>query len=63
MGRGDKMAELREAFSLKEYCRLPEGAQEGRGMEQRIDTDLQVGVGGTGLGVCVGGGEIWGKGT
>lgn len=49
------MAELREALSLQEYCGLPEEAQKGRGMEQRIDTDLQVGVGGAGLGVCVGG--------
>lgn len=57
------MAELREALSLKEFCRLPERAQKGRGMEQRIHTDLPVRVGGTGLGVCVGGGEIWGEGT
>jgi hypothetical protein len=55
VGGGDKMAELREAPFLKEYCRLPEKAQKGRGMEQKIHTDLQVGVGGAGLGVCVGG--------
>lgn len=53
--------ELREALSVREFCCLSEGAQKGRGMEQRINIDLQVGVVGAWLGVCVGGVKFGGK--
>lgn len=49
-GAGGQSQEKWETPSQGTLCSLSEGAEQGRGMEERSDTDLGVGVGGAWLG-------------